>query len=178
MIKLIVAYDQKRGIGKNGTMPWYFPNDLKWVSKITRTTSDNNKRNALLMGRKTWESIPAQRRPLYNRLNIILTKSLKIEETNDLIIASDIKDFFETKELLRDIETYFIFGGETIYQQFLELDVIDEILVTEIKKTYECDTFFPEIPKKYQIISEIVENHKGIELIKTIYKNEVSQKKN
>ena len=61
-MELIVAYDNKRGIGLNGDMPWHIPADLKHFSSITNS-------NIVIMGRKTWESLPDEHRPLKNRIN-------------------------------------------------------------------------------------------------------------
>ena len=61
-LKLVVACDGRGGIGKNGTLPWNIPTDLKHFQKITRGKNDNSA--VVLMGRKTWESIPPKFRPL------------------------------------------------------------------------------------------------------------------
>jgi dihydrofolate reductase/thymidylate synthase len=63
------------GIGKNGALPWKLPGDLKYFKELTMATSDPSKKNAVIMGRKTWESIPPKFRPLPGRLNVILTSS-------------------------------------------------------------------------------------------------------
>ena len=74
---LIVAADQNLGIGLNGDLPWKLKGDLKYFRNLTIQTQDRNKINAVIMGRTTWESIPDKFRPLPNRLNIILSNSLK-----------------------------------------------------------------------------------------------------
>ena len=61
-LKLVVACDRRGGIGKNGTLPWNIPTDLKHFQKLTRGKNDNSA--VVLMGRNTWESIPAKFRPL------------------------------------------------------------------------------------------------------------------
>src|SRR3989338_11120601 len=71
---IIVAVDAKNGIGKKGGLPWSLPADLKHFKKITFNTTDESKMNAVVMGRKTWDSIPAKFRPLPGRLNVVLTR--------------------------------------------------------------------------------------------------------
>lgn len=71
---LIVSVDEEFGLGKKGILPWHISSELKYFKRITETTK-NKKRNAVIMGRKCWESIPLAYRPLPNRLNIILTRN-------------------------------------------------------------------------------------------------------
>ena len=73
-ISLIVACDKYHGIAKNGTIPWKYSEELKYFSKQTRTTRDPTRQNAILMGRKTWESLPIK--PLPHRINIVLSSTL------------------------------------------------------------------------------------------------------
>lgn len=73
--QIVVAATRDMGIGKNGKLPWTLPSDLKFFKQITTSTSDPNKKNAAIMGRKTWDSIPLCYRPLASRLNVVLTRS-------------------------------------------------------------------------------------------------------
>ncbi|KAK4416694.1 Bifunctional dihydrofolate reductase-thymidylate synthase [Sesamum alatum] len=73
--QVVVAATPDMGIGKNGKLPWRLPGDLKFFKEITATTSDPNKKNVVMMGRRTWESIPPQFRPLPGCLNVVLSRS-------------------------------------------------------------------------------------------------------
>ncbi|EPB69647.1 putative dihydrofolate reductase [Ancylostoma ceylanicum] len=83
---LIVAVDSKFGIGKNGTIPWTLRKDMNFFVKHTSTTEDPAKMNAVIMGRKCWESIPEKFRPLKNRLNVVISRTLPSRREENLII--------------------------------------------------------------------------------------------
>ncbi|KAF9588292.1 hypothetical protein IFM89_008709 [Coptis chinensis] len=70
--QVVVATTQTMGIGKDGKLPWNLPSDLKFFKEVTMVTPDPGKRNAVIIGRKTWESIPPEKRPLPGRLNVVL----------------------------------------------------------------------------------------------------------
>lgn len=72
--QLVVAATRKLGIGKGGTMPWRLPSDMAYFKALTSATADPSKANAVVMGRKTWESIPPKFRPLRGRVNVVLTR--------------------------------------------------------------------------------------------------------
>lgn len=71
---LVVACDLNRGIGKENGLPWRLPGDMKQFRELTSSVRDSSKRNAVLMGRKTWESIPTKFRPLPHRVNVVLSR--------------------------------------------------------------------------------------------------------
>ncbi|XVF01425.1 hypothetical protein REPUB_Repub04eG0088000 [Reevesia pubescens] len=73
--QVVVAATREMGIGEDGKLPWKLPSDLKFFNELTMTTSDLEKKNAVVMGRKTWESIPLQHRTLPGRLNLVPTRS-------------------------------------------------------------------------------------------------------
>lgn len=73
--QIVVAATRKLGIGKAGTMPWKLPGDMAYFKELTMRTADPAKQNAVVMGRKTWESIPPKFRPLPGRVNVVLSRS-------------------------------------------------------------------------------------------------------
>jgi dihydrofolate reductase/thymidylate synthase len=79
-VNVVVAATAAGGIGREGTLPWTLPSDLAFFRKITQTTTSAAKKNAVIMGRRTWTSIPATFRPLKDRLNVVLSGSADVRE--------------------------------------------------------------------------------------------------
>ncbi|KAJ6931400.1 hypothetical protein NC652_014790 [Populus alba x Populus x berolinensis] len=146
--QVVVAATRDMGIGKDGKLPWRLPSDLKFFKEITMATSDPGKQNAVLMGRKTWESIPIKYRPLPGRLNVVLTRSFEIEDEENVITCGSISSALE---LLAEapycfsIDKVFVIGGGQILREILNGPGCDAIHVTEIETSVECDTFIPSI---------------------------------
>jgi dihydrofolate reductase len=71
----VVAATETWGIGKNGTLPWTLKKDMQYFKRVTTQTQCSTKRNAVVMGRKTWQSIPPAFRPLRNRINVVISRN-------------------------------------------------------------------------------------------------------
>jgi dihydrofolate reductase len=128
---IVVAMDSQRGIGIRNTLPWRLPEDL---AHFKRTTSGH----AIIMGRKTFESIG---RPLPNRRNIVITRNPAwhadgVEAVPSLAAATALAG--ET--------TAFVIGGGQVYADALPRAA--RLIVTEIERHFECDTFFPAIDRQ------------------------------
>ena len=150
-IHLIWAQENNGGIGKNGQLPWYNPEDLKNFKKLTLNST-------IVMGRKTWESLPFK--PLPKRRNIVF--SSKILE--DVETYNDINQFMKKLDA-ESIKKIFIIGGSSIYKVFYEFAThLHMTIVNDI--TDGIDTFFPinniEIKNKFLKIDEIKLNEKSI----------------
>ncbi|RWW30032.1 hypothetical protein GW17_00005416 [Ensete ventricosum] len=114
--QVVVAATQDMGIGKDGNLPWKLPSDLKFFKEVTMTTSDPSKRNAVIMGRKTWESIPPQNRPLPGRLNVVLTRSgsFDIATAENILMCGSLSSALEllaATPYCLSIERVFVIGG-------------------------------------------------------------------
>ena len=148
-MEVILACTQKGGIGLNGNLPWRIKEDMKLFKKITTTVEpeDKYKQNAVIMGRKTWESIPKKFRPLPNRINIILSTTMEKKETDitdSVYIVNSLKDLDSTINKLKkdgELARSFIIGGATLYNKMFELDKITKVHVSLVNDDYECDTF-------------------------------------
>lgn len=143
---IIVATDQELGIGKDGKMPWHLKNELKYFQDVTTKIEDPEKQNMVLMGRTTWESIPANHRPLKDRKNVILTRNPEFEAE-----GAEIAHSLEEAFLLADdkIEDIYIIGGGKVFSEAMSMSKLDGIYLTQIHDTFECDTYFPVIPERF-----------------------------
>lgn len=117
--QVVVAATSDMGIGKNGKLPWRLPTDLKFFKDVTLTTSESGKKNAVIMGRKTWESIPTEHRPLPGRLNVVLTRSgsFDIATAENVVICSSMTSALEllaASPYCLSIEKVFVIGGGQI----------------------------------------------------------------
>ncbi len=151
-IYMIVAIDERRGIGKNGHLPWKLKKEYKYFRDTTRQTDDPGKQNMVIMGHRTWDSLEPEFRPLPNRKNVILTHhtdyKLPPEEkySHAEICASIDKAIALADE---KIEKIFILGGGQIFKEFINDARLTGIYLTRVHKTFDCDTFFPELPAKF-----------------------------
>ena len=162
-INIISAYCKNYGIGFNNKMPWKFKSDLIKFKNLTI----GNKNNAIIMGKNTWVSLNNQ--SLKNRDNLILSKSIVIDylNNNNIIKSFDTYENLYKFLILKEYETVWIIGGESIYKLFFDLHYkntlfyIDKIYITYINKIYQCDTFFPKLDSnKFKFISN--EIHKDL----------------
>jgi dihydrofolate reductase / thymidylate synthase len=153
-MNIIVAYcKQNNGIGFENKIPWLLKNDLKNFQQITSKTFKDYTKNMVVMGRKTWESIPDKHKPLKNRINVVLTRNTdmklkyNIESYKDTHVKYDFNEILEVVKLNKNfnISNIFIIGGETLYKMALESKEVSKIYVTEVYEDFECDTFFPKI---------------------------------
>ena len=139
--KLITATSSNGGIGNNGTLPWRIKEDLAYFSKMTK----GNGNNAVVMGRKTWESLKG--RTLVGRDNLILSSTMIKDEhiKDNLVKAFKTTDLIDNHIAQQKYEEVWIIGGGEVYKKYLETDKVDTCYITLIKKEYDCDTYFPEL---------------------------------
>lgn len=119
--QVVVAATRNMGIGKEGKLPWRLPSDLKFFKGITGTTSDPSRKNAVIMGRKTWESIPLEYRPLPGRLNVVLTRSgsFDIATAENVVICGSLGSALQllaASPYGLSIENVFVIGGGEIFR--------------------------------------------------------------
>lgn len=126
-LSIIVAHDPNLVIGKDGGLPWHFSEDLKFFKRTTMGSP-------ILMGRGVFEEL--NEKPLPGRENIVLSRSRSYDH------VPTFKSINEALEHLSDEELVFIIGGGNVYRQMI--DHTDELIITQIKKEYEGDTYFPE----------------------------------
>lgn len=132
MLSLIAAISENYCIGNKNQLPWNLPEDLKHFKEITAG-------HPVIMGRKTWESLPPKFRPLPGRVNIVITRQA------NFVVPAEVEVFDSVaKALLAHPTTNnFIIGGAQIYAEGLPL--ADTLYITHVHRVVEGDTFFPKI---------------------------------
>ena len=134
-ISIVVAMADNSAIGANGKLLWRLPKDMQYFKEVTWG-------HHVLMGRKTWDSIPPKVSPLPGRVNIIVTRQ-KGYVSEGAIVVESVEDGIEIARRAGEQELMIIGGGE-IYKQALPLT--KKIYLTKVHHTFtDADTFFPEL---------------------------------
>lgn len=141
-ISIIVAAASNNAIGKNNDLLWHISKDLKRFKDLTQG-------NYIVMGKKTYFSLP--KRPLPNRTSLIIT-DVEGEEIDGCLMAYSIEDAIEKMDSGKE---NFVIGGGSIYAQFLKHAT--KIYLTRVNKEFDADTFFPEISLQAWKLEEKVE---------------------
>lgn len=169
---MILAIDEKNGIWRGNDLAWRLKTDMEYFKQITVQTQDPEKINALVMGRKTWESIPEKFRPLPGRINCVLTRDEKFQNEN-IVVYHDIDSCLEDLGQYQWVENIFIIWWANIYNQLLSNESLDKIYITRVEWDFECDTFFDGIPNNFHIVSKSQrQEEKGIWFTFEIYKKQ------
>jgi dihydrofolate reductase len=179
-LTLVVATTAKNGIGKNGVLPWpMLKKEMAYFARVTKRvpgastrpsasmlaetasqlsdTSDaaatvnlQDPQNVVVMGRKTWESIPNKFRPLPQRTNVVISKSATVEGAgDDVVVSNSISSALSTlttrvnQGKSAPVGRVFVIGGAAIYKQALEMEQAKTILLTRVEGEWDCDTDFP-----------------------------------
>ncbi|KAK4043229.1 dihydrofolate reductase [Parachaetomium inaequale] len=181
-LTLIVAATQQMGIGRNGTLPWTgLRKEMAYFARVTKrlpraslppsTTSTNSNpgstvggqlQNAVIMGRKTWESIPERFRPLPGRVNVVISRSASSspsassttpaggeggDDGKGVVMAGSLEEALrylgDKREGEQGVGRVFVIGGAQIYRAALGLREARRVLLTRVRSEFECDTFFP-----------------------------------
>lgn len=153
-LTLVVAFTENEGIGRNNRLPWHPASlgaDMCWFRKLTQGMfrmdglTGSSEENVVVMGRKTWDSIPLRFKPLPGRLNVVLSRSRR--ETGDAVFISNLHELEHACSRLKNPQV-FVVGGHDIYRLAMESGQVRHIFVTEVtsqKRHLECDTFFPTV---------------------------------
>ena len=136
-ITMIAALSENNVIGNDGGIPWNIPEDMKHFRELTTG-------NTVIMGRKTYESLPEDYTPLPDRQNIVLSRS---DPDIEAEVAESLEDAYRKSD-----NRIFIIGGESVYRQALE--DADRLEITRVHRELEGDAFFPEIDDRWRKESE------------------------
>ena len=157
MLSLIVATTKEGVIGKEGTLIWRIPTDLKYFKKMTMGKK-------MIMGRKTFESLPGI---LPGREHIVLTRKKDYKVPEGVKLIHDFKDVDSYIDIEEEV---FIIGGGEVFTHFLP--ICRKLYISWVKKDFQGDTYFPveEIEKFTEVERETVcDEMSGLELDFTVY---------
>lgn len=183
-LTLIVAATTSNGIGKDGGLPWpMLKKEMAYFARVTKRVPNNSQpssivseasaqfsdvstsasqlasqtpQNVVVMGRKTWDSIPPKFRPLPSRTNLVISRQESLSSVTEaslsegnVLVAKDIASGLEKLASRADegktkpVGRVFVIGGSTIYKAALEMESAKHVLLTRVQGEWECDTDFP-----------------------------------
>lgn len=144
MIGLVWAQSANGVIGRDGTLPWHLPEDLKHFRTLTSGAT-------VLMGRRTWESLPPRFRPLPGRRNVVLSATPQ----------EGVETFPDLAGALGSVSgDGWVIGGAAVYRAALPF--ADRIVVTEIRETFDGDTLAPDVGRAPDTTGEWQESSTGL----------------
>lgn len=135
LVSLVAAVARNGVIGHGNDLVWRLPEDQRHFRTLTMG-------HPVLMGRNTWDSLPARFRPLPGRRNLVLTRQPGWTAPG----AETVHDLHATLEALQGNARVFVIGGAQVYA--LALPLADELVLTEIDRDYPGDTHFPDWPRE------------------------------
>lgn len=156
-ISIIAAIGKNRELGKDNKLIWHIKADLQRFKTLTSG-------HPIIMGRKTWDSLPFK--PLPNRYNILITRDLEfkikdLRKGKDLVIANSLEEAIQkAEEILKQVQhdtgegEAFIIGGGQIYEQAIEKRLVDKLYLTIVDGNFDADTFFPDYSQFKKVIFE------------------------
>ena len=133
IILIVAVCKGNLGIGMENDLLWHLPADMKFFKETTIGYP-------VITGRKNYESIPEKFRPLQGRENIIITRDTNYKAKGAVICNSILQALKEAQRIGK--EKCFVIGGGQIYEQFLALNIVDEVLISWVDTTINADTFF------------------------------------
>jgi dihydrofolate reductase len=138
---VVVAADREWGIGKMNALPWpKLRGDLAHFKRVTSEASAG-RRNAVIMGRKTWESAEVAGRPLPRRLNIVITRRGLTPPEGVLVVGS----LDGALDASGEAETTFVVGGAEIFRHAFAHPALRHVYLTRVDGAFGCDTHIPDL---------------------------------
>jgi dihydrofolate reductase len=170
LYSIILACTLDGGIGQQNNIPWDIKSEMELFRQITLEGSNSYKRNAVIMGRRTWESLSFK--PLKNRVNIVIGNIVDYD-----LSFRNLDDAFEYCERRIDINNVFVIGGKQLYETCLKdyADTLEFIYLSVIYKNYITDTKIDirHILQNYEAINNTVYFHPQYLHMKMIKKQEM-----
>lgn len=195
-VVVVAAAAGSLGIGKNGALPWRLAGDMAYFKKVTSTATTPGKINAVIMGRKTWQSIPERFRPLAGRRNVVLSRNPAAKEElllpEGVLLAGSLAealDLLARGQHAAEVDKVFVIGGGSVYKEALGLPSADgtassieqglceKVLLTSVRagdgRFDDCDVHFPALaPERFKLVSRgPIQEEKGVEYSFDEYEN-------
>jgi len=156
----VVAADQNDGIGKSNDLPWpKLKADLKHFRDVT-TVAPEGRRNAVIMGRRTWDSIPPRFRPMPDRLNVVITRG-QLEVPDGVLVASSLDDALAQAAGSDNMERLFVIGGGEIFRQSFAHPHCAEVFLTRLAAQFDCDTHIPDVHDRFSLAETLATHHEA-----------------
>lgn len=153
----IAAIGKDRGLGKGNDLVYHIPEDFKRMHRVIAG-------HPLIMGRKTWDSLPENRRPLPGHANIVITRQEGFAPEGAIVVHTVEDAIAKAREI--DQEKVFIFGGGEIYKA--ALPYTDQLDLTIVDDAQPADVYFPDYSAFTRIISSEKHEHEGTPFTFTI----------
>jgi len=147
-LNCIAAACEDGGIGVNGDLPWKLKKEMAHFNRLTRRLGRPGQTvGAVVMGRRTWDSIPDRFRPLVGRVNYVLSRSSGLSAPGAVFCCS-IDDVIKDFEAREDAgEELWAIGGSAVYEMAFHHPLLHRVYLTTIMKKFPCDTFLPKLPE-------------------------------
>jgi dihydrofolate reductase len=146
-VAAIVAMDEARTIGKNGALPWHIPEDLAHFRTLTSG-------QVVVMGRKTWDSLPLAFKPLPRRTNIVLSRNpdALVLPAGVLAVSTPEEAIEAARAVSKDGDKVWVIGGAELYRMMLPL--CSEVYLTRIDGVHEGDARLPSFESDFIVTEE------------------------
>lgn len=153
-IALVAACCRSNGIGKDGNLPWRLRSEMDFFTRITSTVLDSApglagdeqvKKNAVIMGTRTYMSIPPSFRPLKNRVNVVLSRTINEAPAGVEFLFRSLDEAVKKLSEVPNIDQLYVIGGSEVYNESVARSDCDLIFLTKIDADFDCDRFFPSI---------------------------------
>lgn len=187
-VVIVAATAGSLGIGKNGSLPWRLAADMAYFKRVTSSPSvsdatgaaasaDGQKVNAVIMGRKTWQSIPDRFRPLQGRRNVVLSRNPKARDDltlpEDVLLAESLPDalaLLARPPHASEVDKVFVIGGGSVYTEAVASDLCEKVLLTSVGtgedgRFEDCDVHFPTLDAdRFKIVRKgELQEEKGVQ---------------
>ncbi|KAE8988664.1 Bifunctional dihydrofolate reductase-thymidylate synthase [Phytophthora rubi] len=158
---VVAALEATGGIGLRQQIPWRLPSDMKHFRALTTAPASSSAQHAVIMGRKTWESLPTKVRPMPQRYNVVLTRDASYRQSQGVPDSVGVAaSFLEALELVQQqgqkVDQVFVIGGGAVYAEALAYTGCNKVHLTRVKGAFECDALFPleQLKQNFKVTHE------------------------